>query len=51
MNKEQINDEVKKAQNAFEEWKKDAGKRTEFLHDFANQLRKDKERSCQDSHK
>jgi acyl-CoA reductase-like NAD-dependent aldehyde dehydrogenase len=43
MNKEQINAAVKKAQNAFQGWKKDAGKRTDFLHDFANQLRKDKE--------
>jgi acyl-CoA reductase-like NAD-dependent aldehyde dehydrogenase len=43
MNKEQINAAVKKAQNAFQGWKKDADKRTDFLHDFANQLRKDKE--------
>ena len=43
MNKEQINAAVKKAQNAFQGWKKDASKRTDFLHDFANQLRKDKE--------
>jgi acyl-CoA reductase-like NAD-dependent aldehyde dehydrogenase len=43
MTKEQINDKVKKARNAFQDWKKDAGKRTDLLHDFANQLRKDKE--------
>jgi acyl-CoA reductase-like NAD-dependent aldehyde dehydrogenase len=43
MTKEQINDKVKKAQNAFQDWKKDASKRTDLLHDFANQLRKDKE--------
>ncbi len=43
MTKEQINDKVKKAQITFQGWKKDASKRTDLLHDFANQLRKDKE--------
>jgi succinate-semialdehyde dehydrogenase/glutarate-semialdehyde dehydrogenase/succinyl-CoA reductase len=43
MTKEQINDKVKKAQITFQDWKKDAGKRADLLHDFANQLRKDKE--------
>ena len=43
MTKEQINDKVKKAQIAFQDWKKDASKRTDLLHDFATQLRKDKE--------
>ena len=43
MTKEQINDRVKKAQITFQDWKKDASKRTDFLHDFATQLRKDKE--------
>ncbi len=43
MNKEQINDKVKKARNVFQDWKKDASKRTDLLHDFATQLRKDKE--------
>ena len=43
MTKEQINDKVKKARNAFQDWKKDASKRIDLLHDFANQLRKDKE--------
>src|ERR687897_1558375 len=43
MTKEQINDRVKKAQITFQDWKKDAGKRADLLHDFANQLRKDKE--------
>ena len=43
MTKEQINDKVKKARNTFQDWKKDASKRTDLLHDFANQLRKDKE--------
>jgi succinate-semialdehyde dehydrogenase/glutarate-semialdehyde dehydrogenase/succinyl-CoA reductase len=43
MTKEQINDKVKKAQITFQDWKRDASKRTDLLHDFANQLRKDKE--------
>jgi acyl-CoA reductase-like NAD-dependent aldehyde dehydrogenase len=43
MTKEQINDKVKKAQITFQDWKKDASKRTGLLHDFATQLRKDKE--------
>jgi acyl-CoA reductase-like NAD-dependent aldehyde dehydrogenase len=43
MTKEQIIDKVKKAQITFQDWKKDASKRTDFLHDFATQLRKDKE--------
>jgi succinate-semialdehyde dehydrogenase/glutarate-semialdehyde dehydrogenase/succinyl-CoA reductase len=41
--KERINDRVKKAQNTFQDWKKDSSKRTDFLHDFANELRKNKE--------
>jgi acyl-CoA reductase-like NAD-dependent aldehyde dehydrogenase len=44
MTKEQINDKVKKARNAFQDWKKDASKRIDLLHDFATQLRKDKEK-------
>ena len=43
MTKEQVNDKVKKAQNTFKDWKKDASKRTDLLHDFANELRKNKE--------
>jgi acyl-CoA reductase-like NAD-dependent aldehyde dehydrogenase len=43
MTKEHINDKVKKSQNAFLDWKKDASKRADILHDFANELRKDKE--------
>jgi succinate-semialdehyde dehydrogenase/glutarate-semialdehyde dehydrogenase/succinyl-CoA reductase len=43
MTKEQINDKVKKAQIAFQDWRKDESKRTDLLHDFATQLRKDKE--------
>jgi acyl-CoA reductase-like NAD-dependent aldehyde dehydrogenase len=43
MTKEQIDDKVKKAQITFQDWKKDTSKRTDLLHDFASQLRKDKE--------
>jgi succinate-semialdehyde dehydrogenase/glutarate-semialdehyde dehydrogenase/succinyl-CoA reductase len=43
MTKEQINDKVKKARITFQDWKKDASKRIDLLHDFANQLRRDKE--------
>jgi succinate-semialdehyde dehydrogenase/glutarate-semialdehyde dehydrogenase/succinyl-CoA reductase len=43
MTKEQINDKVKKAQIAFQDWRKDASNRADLLHDFATQLRKDKE--------
>ena len=43
MTKEQINDKVKKSRNTFQDWKKNANKRTDLLHDFANELRKDKE--------
>jgi acyl-CoA reductase-like NAD-dependent aldehyde dehydrogenase len=43
MTKEQINNSVKIAQNTFQDWNKDTSKRTDFLHDFANELRKDKE--------
>jgi succinate-semialdehyde dehydrogenase/glutarate-semialdehyde dehydrogenase/succinyl-CoA reductase len=43
MTKDQINDRVNKSKIAFQEWKKDANKRIDFLHAFANELRKDKE--------
>jgi acyl-CoA reductase-like NAD-dependent aldehyde dehydrogenase len=43
MTKDQINDKVKKSKIAFQEWKKDANKRIDFLHAFANELRRDKE--------
>jgi succinate-semialdehyde dehydrogenase/glutarate-semialdehyde dehydrogenase/succinyl-CoA reductase len=43
MTKEQIDDKVKKAQNTFQDWKKNANKRTDLLHDFANELRKENE--------
>jgi succinate-semialdehyde dehydrogenase/glutarate-semialdehyde dehydrogenase/succinyl-CoA reductase len=43
LTKEQIQDKVKKAKIAFQDWKKDANRRADLLHDFATQLRKDKE--------
>ena len=43
MTRERISDKVKKARNAFHDWKKDASKRADLLHDFANELRKGKE--------
>jgi acyl-CoA reductase-like NAD-dependent aldehyde dehydrogenase len=43
MTKEQINDKAKMARNRFQDWSKDVGKRTELLHDFANELRRNKE--------
>ena len=43
MNKEQINEKVKKAQNAFSDWNKDIQKRVDHIHDFAQELRKNKE--------
>src|SRR6476620_688334 len=43
MTKQQINDKARKARNAFDEWKKDASKRNDLLHDFAQELRKNKE--------
>ena len=43
MTKEQINDRIMIAQNTFQDWKKDPSKRTDLLHDFANELRRDKE--------
>jgi acyl-CoA reductase-like NAD-dependent aldehyde dehydrogenase len=43
MAKEQINSKVKKSRNTFEQWSKDLNKRTDLLHDFAQELRKNKE--------
>ena len=43
MTKEQINGKAKKAQKAFSEWKKDIQKREDHIHDFAQELRKNKE--------
>lgn len=41
---EVIVEKSKKAKQVFHEWKKDLSKRTNFLHDFAQQLLKDKEK-------
>ncbi len=43
MTTDQINDKVQKARNAFQEWRKDANKRMDHLHNFADELRKNKE--------
>jgi acyl-CoA reductase-like NAD-dependent aldehyde dehydrogenase len=43
MTKEQINEKTKKAQQAFSEWKTDMQKRADHIHDFAQELRKNKE--------
>ncbi len=44
MTKEQVVKTVKKAIQAFQEWKNDTRKRTSFLYAFANELRKSKEK-------
>jgi succinate-semialdehyde dehydrogenase/glutarate-semialdehyde dehydrogenase/succinyl-CoA reductase len=44
INKEQISDTARKAKNAFAEWKIDINKRIDFLHDFADEFRKNKEK-------
>ena len=44
MTREEINEKVKKAQNAFSEWKKDIQKRAEYLYHVAHVFRQDKER-------
>ena len=43
MTKEQINEKTKKAKLAFSEWKADIQKRADHIHDFAQELRKNKE--------
>ena len=43
MTKEQINEKTKKAHNAQLDWKKDIQKRADHIHDFAQELRKNKE--------
>jgi acyl-CoA reductase-like NAD-dependent aldehyde dehydrogenase len=44
MDKEQINEKIKRARNTFEQqWKKDVNKRIDTLHDLAAELRKNKE--------
>src|SRR5919109_1531037 len=44
ISKEQVNEKVKKAKNAFLEWKKDIQKRAEYLYHVAHVFRQDKER-------
>jgi acyl-CoA reductase-like NAD-dependent aldehyde dehydrogenase len=41
--KEQINEKTKKAHDAQLDWKKDIQKRADHIHDFAQELRKNKE--------
>jgi acyl-CoA reductase-like NAD-dependent aldehyde dehydrogenase len=43
MTKEQIDEKAKKAQNAFLDWKTDIQKRVDHIHDFVQELRKNKE--------
>ena len=43
MSKEEINDTTRKAKKAFEEWKENINNRIDFIHDFAGELRKNKE--------
>lgn len=47
MTKEQINDKVKNGRNAYDEWRNDTDKRVDFLYDFAQELRKNKEELAQ----
>ena len=44
MSKEQIDDSIKKARNAFLEWKRNIDKRSDLLYAFAKELRKNKEK-------
>jgi succinate-semialdehyde dehydrogenase/glutarate-semialdehyde dehydrogenase/succinyl-CoA reductase len=43
MTKEEINAAARKAKETYKEWKKDSDKRIDSLHDFAQELRKNKE--------
>jgi acyl-CoA reductase-like NAD-dependent aldehyde dehydrogenase len=43
MSKEQIGDVTSKVENTFEQWKKDINRRIDFILDFANELRKNKD--------
>ncbi len=45
--KEEVLNKTKKSKDAFYEWKKDSNKRMEFLYEFAQALRKDKEKLSQ----
>ena len=44
MSNEEIKSIIHKSKNAFEEWKKDIGKRSIFMHRLSAQLRKDREK-------
>jgi acyl-CoA reductase-like NAD-dependent aldehyde dehydrogenase len=44
MSKEQIDESIKQARNAFSEWKRNIDKRSDFLYAFAKELRKNKEK-------
>jgi succinate-semialdehyde dehydrogenase/glutarate-semialdehyde dehydrogenase/succinyl-CoA reductase len=43
ISKEEINDITRKAKNKFAEWKVDINKRIDFLHDFPDEFRKNKD--------
>ena len=43
IDEKQVNESVRRARNAFAEWKKDIDKRADHLYSFANELRKNKE--------
>lgn len=42
MSKNQVNEIVKNSKEVFGQWKKDIHKRIELVHNFANELRKNK---------
>lgn len=42
MDKEQINDSVKKSKYTFNEWKRNMHQRIELIHRFSEELRKNK---------
>ena len=44
MDREQVDEIIKKSRNEFSKWKTDSHNRSFFLHNLAEQLRKDKER-------
>lgn len=44
MTKERIDESIKRAREAFSEWKKDISKRADFLYALANELKENKEK-------
>jgi len=42
--KDELNEKVKRSHEAYKDWKKDIHERAHFLHSFANELRKNKEK-------